>query len=991
MSCLQKSRTVYGVAFRSLLLLFALAASASATAASFTWTGNGPGNNWDAFIGVTNWMTGASTTQIPNFDDTVLFDSTSTGPILVDLNGTRRVISATFQGTSSIVLDDTNDRLELTSGDLTVNAGNFGYRIDADVMLLSSALWNITQTGSSPGLTVNGDITQSVGGINLTKTGNGVLVLNGNNTYTGTTIISAGSLRVGATNALLNTTVNVNTDNGLDIVTLGVNAQLGGLSGFGDIALGAQSLTVGNNNSSTAYSGVISGTGGLTKSGGGTLSLTGENTYNGTTTVNSGTLSVGSGGSVGSISGNVVNNATLRFNRSTDSTYGGSISGTGTVNKQGAGTLTLTANHSYTGVTTISSGSIELGNGGSTGSINGNISNNGELIFNRSSSYSYSGVISGGGDVTKTGSGTLTLLGNNLYSGDTSIADGILAISQNNRLGSAAGDVLLDGGQLRVLGTHATNRDFAMNASSVIEVSNGISYSVNGLFTGSATLTKSGAGTLIINGNNVDSHNKVFQSGVVQIGSGGTTGTLAGDVVNTASLIFDRSDDSTYSGNLSGTGDLTKNGAGKLTLSGNQSYSGQTNLNAGTLEYSLGLSVGQPGIADTSNVVMLTGSTLNTGSGTDATIGTLGSVSMTSATLNANRLNALFGSQLSGTGAVNAKILADTGSTITAFGNLSLGDATAFNGFYSNGDLTVQSGTATLLDANTAVFDSAANVTLGNGVGTGILGASNGVTLDFGGNISGRGTVDTPNNSTTPLVVNGAITGDSLSEGEKITLPGYVKGVGTLDNVMITGTDALGFSSAAVNRGSVDYAGILQIEIEGASPGSGGYDQINHVLSAGVANLGGTLEVVLNGGFIPTPGDAFNIINATSVVGTFDAFNLPALPTGMGWFLNYSATSVDLVSTYFADFDEDGDVDSDDFTAWDANFGLTSTTHMTGDADADTFTTGADFLTWQQQFDGSSAPSPGLAPIPEPATLMLAILGLALIAPKRLREKADSQ
>ena len=88
--------------------------------------------------------------------------------------------------------------------------------------------------------------------------------------------------------------------------------------------------------------GVISGTGTLTKSGAGTLILTGENTFGGGTTISAGTLQIGNGGTTGSISGNMIDNGVFVFDRSDALTYAGNISGTGSLVKNGAGTLTLT-------------------------------------------------------------------------------------------------------------------------------------------------------------------------------------------------------------------------------------------------------------------------------------------------------------------------------------------------------------------------------------------------------------------------------------------------------------------------------------------------------------------------------------------------------------------------------------------------------------------------------------------------------------------------
>ena len=81
------------------------------------------------------------------------------------------------------------------------------------------------------------------------------------------------------------------------------------------------------------------------------------------------------------------------------------ISGTGTVTKSGAGTLTLTGNNIYAGGTTINTGTLSLGNGGTTGSVDGNIVDNAALVFNRSNALTYSGLISGTGTLTQAGTG----------------------------------------------------------------------------------------------------------------------------------------------------------------------------------------------------------------------------------------------------------------------------------------------------------------------------------------------------------------------------------------------------------------------------------------------------------------------------------------------------------------------------------------------------------------------------------------------------------
>ena len=125
-----------------------------------------------------------------------------------------------------------------------------------------------------------------------------------------------------------------------------------------------------NRNDNITIAGVINGTGSLTQNGTGIVLLMAENTYEGATRIERGTLSIGAGGTTGSIANilNVVNNGTLMFNRSDDITLNAAISGNGSLAKAGTGNLTLTGNSNYTGNTSILDGRMIVGNG-TSGSI----------------------------------------------------------------------------------------------------------------------------------------------------------------------------------------------------------------------------------------------------------------------------------------------------------------------------------------------------------------------------------------------------------------------------------------------------------------------------------------------------------------------------------------------------------------------------------------------------------------------------------------------
>jgi len=163
-----------------------------------------------------------------------------------------------------------------------------------------------------------------------------------------------------------------------------------------------------------------------------------------TTTVSAGTLQIGNGLDNATLTGDVAVNsgATLTFNTNSNSSsfYDYYISGQGNLVKLGIGTLTLTGSNNYSGGTTISAGTLQIGNGGAAGAITGNatIASGASLAFNRSDDTSFSGVISGAGSLLKQGAGALTLTGTSNYTGGTSINAGTLRIAGGGSLVSAA-------------------------------------------------------------------------------------------------------------------------------------------------------------------------------------------------------------------------------------------------------------------------------------------------------------------------------------------------------------------------------------------------------------------------------------------------------------------------------------------------------------------------------------------------------------------------
>jgi autotransporter-associated beta strand protein len=467
----------------------------------------------------------------------------------------------TFAGGTVSVASDSN--LGATIGGLTFNGGILQITGTAFSSTTRSITWgaggggfDIVDAGNT--FSLSQAITGTGG---LTKLGAGTLLLSGANTYSGATNVNAGSLQAGAVNVFGNNSA-VTVASGATLDLNSFNQTIGSLAGAGSVKLGLASLTAGGDNSSTTFSGDISGAGGFAKTGNGTMTLTGANSYSGGTTINGGTLQLGNGGTSGSIVGNVVDNGTFAINRSDDVTFAGVISGTGNFKQVGTGTTTLTGANSYSGGTTINGGTLQLGNGGTSGSIAGNVVDNGTLAINRSDDVTFAGAISGTGNFNQIGTGTTTLTAANSYSGGTTIIGGTLQLGNGGTSGSIVGNVVDNG-------TLAINRSDDVTFAGVIS--------------GTGNFKQVGTGTTTLTGANSYSGGTTINGGTLQLGNGGTSGSIVGNVVDNGTLAINRSDDVTFAGAISGTGNFNQIGTGTTTLTAANSYTGATNVTFGTL------------------------------------------------------------------------------------------------------------------------------------------------------------------------------------------------------------------------------------------------------------------------------------------------------------------------------------------------------------------------------------------------------------------------
>lgn len=443
----------------------------------------------------------------------------------------------------------------------------------------------------------------------LIKQGAGTTILTGANTYSGGTTVSAGILQ--GTTAGLQRNIAIN------------NATV-----------------VFDQASNGTYAGSVSGQGTLIKRGAGTITLTGNNTFNGPLMVNGGALLFGESGNLGgtgtvSLNGStigaakgsgatvsrplVISNGASLYGRpygeaafGTAFTWSGPISGTGPLVKSGPGEVVLTGTNSYTGGTTINEGILRVTTGANLGAANTPVtiksgaigsdkSTPAATIINRNlvlageggidvalHPITWGGTITGNGNFVKSGPGELTFTQAPTNTGNVIIEKGALFVSSDAMLGAPNKSLVFrkSTGTLRTTTSFAMSRNITLGfGGAAFLVQDGATLTLNGVLsneapdTNSPNITKLGDGTLILNGTNTYTGATYINGGTLQ----GTASSIKGKIMNNAALVFNQVNDGTYADVISGTGSLTKTGTGKLSLPGIQLFTGPTHINAGNL------------------------------------------------------------------------------------------------------------------------------------------------------------------------------------------------------------------------------------------------------------------------------------------------------------------------------------------------------------------------------------------------------------------------
>jgi T5SS/PEP-CTERM-associated repeat protein len=235
-------------------------------------------------------------------------------------------------------------------------------------------------------------------------------------------------------------------------------------------------------------------------------------------------------------------------------------------------------------------------------------------------------------------------------------------------------------------------------------------------------------------------------------------------------------------------------------------------------------------------------------------------------------------------------------------------------------------------------------------------------------------TVSGPSSNGTLALLNGgsvsALGGLTVSVGGKLQGSGVVAANVTNNWHVAPGTSP-GVLQVSGNYSQHSILGQLEIDLVSAA-------SFDKLVVTGNASLAGVLRVKLLDGYVPVAGTSFDVLDWGSRTGTFSTLNLPPLPAPLAWNTSqlYTSGVLSVTAPFLAgDFDENGPVNSADFTKWKMGFGTAAgATHMQGNADFDADVDGGDFLIWQREFGLPGAVGAG-APVPELRTAMLFLLG----------------
>ncbi|EBD7577508.1 autotransporter outer membrane beta-barrel domain-containing protein [Salmonella enterica] len=663
-------------------------------------------------------------------------------------------------------------------------------------------------------------------GTSLIKQGAGTLILNAENTYTGGTTISGGTL-----------------------VATNVDAL-----GSGDVT---DDATLELNTGGT-FDNAISGSGQVVKSGDGALTLSGANSYSGGTLISDGTLVASNVDALGS--GDVTNNATLEMNTGGD--FINNIGGTGRVEKSGDDTLTLSGSNTYTGGTLISDGTLVASNVEALGT--GDVTNNATLELNTGGTFD--NAISGSGQVEKSGDDVLTLSGANSYSGGTLISDGTLVASNVEALGT--GDVTDDatlelntggdfinniggtgrveksgddkltlsgsntytGGTLISSGTLVANDVNALGTGDVTDNAT-LMLNTGGDFTnnigGTGRVEKSGDDALTLSGSNTYTGGTLISGGTLVANDVNALGT--GDITDNATLALNAVGD--FDNAISGSGKVEKSGDDALTLSGSNTYTGGTLISSGTLVASNVEALGTGDVTDNATLELNTGGTFDnaiSGSGQvvksgDETLTLSGSNTYTGGTLISGGTLVASNVEALGSGDVTNDAVLELntdGDFDNAIGGTGRVEKSGDDALTLSGSNTYTGGTT--INDGTLIATSVDALGTGDVTDNAVLELNTGGTFDNA--ISGSGQVEKSGDDVLTLSGANSYSGGTLiSDGTLVANDVNALGTGDVtDNAVLELNTGGDFDNAISGSGQVVKSGDETLTLSGANSYTGG-------------------------------------------------------------------------------------------------------------------------------------------------------------------------